>query len=91
MKNKIESLKQEIQDLKEELLDYKNTTDLMQESIEEYKEKLYKCYQDSGMRVIEALNMTVSQYCRKYHLQCCHICEDFGCCDNTNIKDNPKK
>ena len=28
--------------------------------------------------------MSVSEYCRKFHLQCCSWCEDIDCCDNTS-------
>lgn len=27
--------------------------------------------------------LTPSEVCRKYHIQACHHCEDFNCCDNT--------
>jgi len=32
----------------------------------------------------EFLSLGVKGYCQKHHLQCCDMCDDIKCCDNTN-------
>jgi hypothetical protein len=32
----------------------------------------------------EFLSLGVKGYCAKHHLQCCDMCNDQECCDNTN-------
>lgn len=32
----------------------------------------------------EFLSLGVKGYCQKHHLQCCDLCNDIHCCDNTN-------
>lgn len=32
----------------------------------------------------EFLSLGVKGYCLKHHLQCCDMCDDMHCCDNTN-------
>jgi len=46
-----------------------------------------------GMRELFLfLSEGVSSYCRKYHLQACHMCDRIECCDNTNpLKDRIAK
>jgi hypothetical protein len=41
-------------------------------------------------RVEQAL-VSVSDYCRAYHLQDCSNCDDLKCCDNTYRQYHPRK
>lgn len=56
-----------------------NIKDLLAEN-----ETLRKKYESIKAINLNLMAMSVSERCSRYHLQCCHVCENLNCGDNTS-------